>query len=522
MSIGENIPITFKFPAEIRSYLQWRDEDRSFVATLTRCVAGHTFLPRRVGRWAVVRAAPDRGIAGSDSGLTLQSLAQNLYYDHLPTSFERFRCELNRKKSKFERYGLLTAVTGCAAWIAARSRSAYNCNAGNLEQARMMAESQPQMAGGTVESRDERHLFPMLGATTIVLLIAACKLVVHLYAGHRYGYLGDELYFLACSRHLAWGYVDQPPLIAMIAWAVRNTLGQSLLAIRFLPALAGAVEVVLTALIARELGGRRFAQVLAAITTLTAPGILGSDSIFTMNAFEPLFWMTCAYLVIRIIKTGNERLWIWFGVVAGIGLENKYSMMIFGAGIVLGLLLTNQRKLLANRWLWIGGVVAFVIFAPNLWWNVRHHFPFLELQANIRRSGRNVPLGFFSFFGQEIGCDEPVDRARVAGRPVVFLVRGAREEISRAGLGLGVHSGRDRYDESARVLPLSRLSAGVRRRQRPVGNVARGAAAKVGASGLPGTDDRGGRDSCAARHAGAAGRNVHSLHARVAPLAACK
>jgi len=199
---------------------------------------------------------------------------------------------------------------GCAPWIAARSRSAYNCDAGNLEQARMMAESQPQMAGGTVESRDERHLFPMLGATTIVLLIAACKLVVHLYAGHRYGYLGDELYFLACSRHLAWGYVDQPPLIAMIAWAVRNTLGQSLLAIRFLPALAGAVEVVLTALIARELGGRRFAQVLAAITTLTAPGILGSDSFFTMNAFEPLFWMTCAYLVIRIIKTGNESLWL--------------------------------------------------------------------------------------------------------------------------------------------------------------------------------------------------------------------
>ena len=88
----------------------------------------------------------------------------------------------------------------------------------------MMAESQSQMAGGTVESHDERHLCPMLGATTIVLLIAACKLVVHLYAGHRYGYLGDELYFLACSRHLAWGYVDQPPLIAMIAWVVRHTL----------------------------------------------------------------------------------------------------------------------------------------------------------------------------------------------------------------------------------------------------------------------------------------------------------
>src|SRR3974390_3949840 len=114
----------------------------------------------------------------------------------------------------------------------------------------MMAESQPQMAGGTVESRDERQLFPVLGATTIVLLIAACKRVVHFYAGHRYGYLGDELYYLACSRHLAWGYVDQPPLIAVIGWAGRHTLGQSLLAIRFLPALAGAVRGVLPVLIA--------------------------------------------------------------------------------------------------------------------------------------------------------------------------------------------------------------------------------------------------------------------------------
>src|SRR5215475_12809880 len=115
-------------------------------------------------------------------------------------------------------------------------------NADNLEQRNMMAKSQPQMAANTVESRDERHLLPVLGATTIVLLIAACKLVVNLSAGHRYGYLGDELYYLACSHRLAAGYVDQPPLIAMIAWAVRHALGQSLLAIRFLPALAGAVE----------------------------------------------------------------------------------------------------------------------------------------------------------------------------------------------------------------------------------------------------------------------------------------
>ena len=103
-----------------------------------------------------------------------------------------------------------------------------------------------------------------------------------------------------------------------------------------------------------------------------------------MNAFEPLIWMGCAWLVIRMINTGNQRLWIWFGVLAGIGLENKYSMLIFGAGLVAGLLLTPQRRILAAAWLWIGGAIAFLLFLPNLIWNIQHHFPFLELQANIR------------------------------------------------------------------------------------------------------------------------------------------
>lgn len=235
----------------------------------------------------------------------------------------------------------------------------------------------------------------------MVLCVAAAKLLVHLYAGRQYGYFTDELYYLACSRHLDWGYVDQPPLIAVISWIVRVALGQSLLAIRLLPAVAGAAEVVLTALIARELGGNRFAQLLAAVSVLAAPGVLAMDHFLSMNAFEPLFWMGCAYLLIRIIKTRNDRLWIWFGLLAGIGLENKYSMAIFGAGVVVGLLFTSERRLLRSPWIWIGGTIAFVIFVPNLWWNIRHHFPFLELQANIRRSGRDVSLGFLGFFAQE-------------------------------------------------------------------------------------------------------------------------
>jgi hypothetical protein len=236
----------------------------------------------------------------------------------------------------------------------------------------------------------------------LVLGITATKFLVHLYTGRRYGYFVDELYYLACSRHLAWGYVDQPPLIVVITWLARRLLGDSLPALRFFPAVAGAAEVALTALIARELGGKRYAQGLAALAALVAPAILVGDSFLTMNAFEPLFWMGCAYLFIRIVKTGNPKLWIWFGILAGIGLENKYSMLIFGAGIVLGLVLTPQRRALLNPWIWAGGAIAFLIFLPNLLWNIRQHFPFLELHANIQRSGRDVPLGPVAFFAQEI------------------------------------------------------------------------------------------------------------------------
>ena len=241
-----------------------------------------------------------------------------------------------------------------------------------------------------------------------VLGLAAAKFSIHLYAGRNYGYFVDEMYYLACSRHLAWGYVDQPPLIALVAWFARVVLGGSLPALRLLPALAGAGEVAMTALIARALGGGWFAQLLAGTAALVAGGILGVDGFVSMNAFEPLIWLGCAWLVIRIIQTGNDRLWIWFGVLAGIGLENKYSMLIFGAGVVAGLILTPERKILTSRWLWVGGAIAVLLFLPNLVWNIRHHFPFLELQRNIRASGRDVPLGPGAFFAQETLAMQPL------------------------------------------------------------------------------------------------------------------
>lgn len=239
-------------------------------------------------------------------------------------------------------------------------------------------------------------------AGMLVAVLAAVKLILHLYAGRYYGYFVDELYNLALARHLAWGYVDVAPMIALIGRIEVTLFGNSLSAIRLAPALAGAGLVLLAGAIARELGGRRFAQGLAALCVLLAPGILALDHFLNVNAFEPLCWMGCALLLIRIVNTGNEKLWLYFGLVAGLGLETKHSMLIFGFALVAGLVLTPQRKYLFSRWLVLAGVLAFLLWVPNLLWNMQHHFPFLEIQENIRRDGRNVSLSLGSFFGEEL------------------------------------------------------------------------------------------------------------------------
>ena len=252
-------------------------------------------------------------------------------------------------------------------------------------------------------------------AGRLVAVCAAVKLALHLYAGRAYGYFVDELYYLACAEHLAWGYVDQPPLVALLARIVRTVLGDSLSAIRLLPAIAGAGKVLLAGLLARELGGGPAAQGLAALCVLAAPGFLATDHFLSMNAFEPLFWLGCAYIVLRIVKssatgdaTNLPRLWLAFGLLAGLGLENKHSMLIFGFALVVGLLLTPQRAVLWSPWSLAGGALALLLFLPNLVWNIQQHFPFLEIQANIRASGRNAALSPLSFFKEEILAMQPL------------------------------------------------------------------------------------------------------------------
>jgi len=269
----------------------------------------------------------------------------------------------------------------------------------------------------------------------VVYAAATATLIGHLLVASRYGYFGDELYFMACGEHLDWGYVDQPPLIALIAWIVRHALGTSLLAMRLPSALAGAALVVLTGALARELGGGRFATALAALASALAGVYIVMSYLFSMNAFEPLFWTGCAYVVVRIIKTGDQRLWLWFGAIAGVGLENKYSMAVFAMGLVAGMLLSPGRGAFARPWIWLGGGVAMLIFLPNLIWNVQHGWPFFELMRNIRASGRDVALGPIEFVTRQMLNMNP-SNAPVWLTGVVWLFLSKRGRLYRP-LGWG-------------------------------------------------------------------------------------
>jgi Dolichyl-phosphate-mannose-protein mannosyltransferase len=237
---------------------------------------------------------------------------------------------------------------------------------------------------------------------SLVVVFSTIALLVHLLTNGRYGYFRDELYYIACGRHLAFGYVDQPPLSILLLRLSEVLLGNSLFAIRLLPALAGAATVAITGLIARELGGRTWAIALACAGSLCALFNLAVGNFFSMNAFEPLLWMGCVYLLVRIINGASSSLWLWFGILMGVGLENKHSAAFFGAGIFIALLLTPERRHFAEKWIWLGGLIAFAIALPNILWQAQHHWPTYELLTNIARSDKNVALGPAQFIGQQI------------------------------------------------------------------------------------------------------------------------
>ena len=275
----------------------------------------------------------------------------------------------------------------------------------------LFAWSQPQLASNDL-TLEPSPLDPSIvqeivetttwsaGYAALVSTFAAAALLVHLLTANRYGYFRDELYYAACGQHLAWGYVDHAPLIALICWFARRLLGDSLYALRFFPALSAAAKVLLTAWIVREFGGRRFAHLLAAMVVLFCPIYLTMDSFLSMNSFEPLFWMGCVAVALRIANGGSPRLWVLFGAIAGVGILNKHSTLFFGLAFFLALLITSRARCLRNPWIWFGALVAFVIFLPNLLWEIGHQFPTIEVLRNAARF-KNAPVSWYGFLAEQ-------------------------------------------------------------------------------------------------------------------------
>jgi len=251
-------------------------------------------------------------------------------------------------------------------------------------------------------------------ALRLAAAFAAAKLLLHfaltLWTSHLgYGYFRDEFYYLACGHHLAWGFVDHGPVVAVQARLGEMLFGDSVFAIRVLSTLAGAATVFLTGVLAWAMDGRRPAQALAMFGILCAPQFLGTDGYLSMNSFEAVFWMLCALAPLLMRRGHSQRLW-WavFGVSAGVGLLNKPSMAFFLVAVGLGLLCTDARRVLGSRWAALGIALLLLIALPNLLWQVRNHWPTLEFLRNGQLHHKNIALGPVRFFLAQFANMQPV------------------------------------------------------------------------------------------------------------------
>ncbi|HLJ53459.1 MAG TPA: glycosyltransferase family 39 protein [Chthonomonadaceae bacterium] len=220
----------------------------------------------------------------------------------------------------------------------------------------------------------------------VLFYLALIVLVGHLLANASYGYQRDEFYYLTCGRHLAWGYVDHPPLTPVMANVSVWLFGNTVFALRFFPALAGALTVLVVGMVTRELGGNRFAQVAAVVSTMMAPLFIAANGLLMPISVDILVWTFSSYLVLRIIKYQQNHLWAVVGLTIGIGLLNKYNVLFFVFALVLGLAIAGPRRVFKSGWFWTGSVLAFLVVLPNLLWQAHHGWATLEFLHNMNRN----------------------------------------------------------------------------------------------------------------------------------------
>lgn len=228
----------------------------------------------------------------------------------------------------------------------------------------------------------------------ILCYIALATVVAHVLTGGRYGFHRDELATLDDARHLSWGYIAYPPITPFFGRVSLTLFGTSLAGFRFFAAVAEAGAVFLTGLMAREMGARRNAQLVAALAAI--PYCLGGGAVMQYVSFDYFFWVLAAYFVVRLLNSKDPRWWIGIGGAIGLGMMSKYTMIFFAAGVVVAAIVTDARRFLKSRWLVYGVALSLLIFLPNLIWQVRHHFVSLDFLKTIH--ARDIRIGFTKYF----------------------------------------------------------------------------------------------------------------------------
>jgi Dolichyl-phosphate-mannose-protein mannosyltransferase len=251
------------------------------------------------------------------------------------------------------------------------------------------------------------------GDTALLVYIALATVVVHLILGNRYGWNRDELATLEDARHLAWGYTAYPPVTPFFGRLSLELFGTSLRGFRFFANVSQAMTVVLAGLMARDMGARRGAQLVAAVAA--APFVLGGGYQMMYVAFDALAWVLTAYFVVKLLRTEDPRWWVGIGAGIGFGMMCKYTMGFFALSIVAGVVFTPARRYLRSKWLWIGVTISILIWLPNVLWQVHHHFVSLDFLNHIH--ARDVRQGRTNNF-----------------LPQQFMLTGLRFPLALAGI----------------------------------------------------------------------------------------
>jgi len=230
----------------------------------------------------------------------------------------------------------------------------------------------------------------------ILAFLALAVVLLHILTNGQYGFHHDEWATLDDARHLDWGYVVYPPMTPFLGRLELELFGPSLRGFRFFPAVAQGIVLLLAGLAAREFGGKRQAQVVAALAVAISGPSLFNGAFLSYTSLDYIWWMVVAYLVIRLLKSDDPRWWVGVGAAVGAGMMTKYTMVFLVAGVVAGILLTPARRYLKSAWLWCGAAVAALIWLPNLVWQVQHHFVTLEFLKSIH--ARDVAAGHTNGF----------------------------------------------------------------------------------------------------------------------------